>query len=415
MAKGKSKDSKDNEEEVSVKIAKEFGFTLVNDSQYSHIDNIIPTFLPQIDKLMGGGIPLQRITEVFSPSGVGKSTFMIELTKACSQLSIPTYYIDGEGTADRTRFSELGVDPSKTYVATTKGDSDMTMEYAGGLLLDVIEAYRGKKDPLVIIFDSIGGIPTQVELDNPLDKEIQRGRKAKAVTDLVTKLTPLVKKTNVAVIFINQVRANQNMMNKYDKKYIRPGGNALDFSDSLRLELVKGTKIKDDDHIEIGHTMHVLVDKSKVSRPHRKDDTWIFSRPELTTSKLVYSDFPEFEKPVDKEDTDHISFYVDGIDYEYNLFSYAKSVNIIVSSGGYRKYIDQETGEEIAEYFENDFLFLLKQNYNNLRTRLFKDVLINVFPTYFPPLDNADVDVTTWPDMTGIKEYYEALNKSDKK
>lgn len=411
MAK-KDTEKKTESKDISVDIAKKFGFTLVNDSQYSHVNDRIPTFIPQIDKIMGGGIPLQRITEVFSPAGVGKSTFMIELTKACSKLSVPTYYIDGEGTADRDRFAELGVDPSHTYVASTKGDADMTIEYAGGLLLDVVEAYRGKSDPLVIIFDSIGGIPTQIELDNPLDKEIQRGRKAAAVTDLVTKLTPLVKKTNVAVIFINQVRANQNMMNKYDKKYTRPGGNALDFSDSLRLELRKGTKIKNDDKIEIGNTMHVLIDKSKVSRPNRRDDTWIFSRPEFTTSKLTYGDFPDFPKPYDRKDTDKINFYIDGIDYEYNLYAYALSNDIIVTGGGYRKLVDPDTGEDIASYYENDFLFLLKQNYNGLRTKLFKYVLTSLFPTNFPPLDNKNVDISSWPDMAGIKEYYDSKNKN---
>lgn len=397
---------------TDIEIKKDLGFTLVTDSKYAKVDDFIPTFIPQIDRICGGGIPLQRVTEVYSPEGVGKSTFMIELTKACSKLGVKTFYIDGEGTADPKRFAELGVDPSNTYVAAPDDDKDvMTIEYAGELLLKIIDKFRQTQEPIVVIVDSIGGIPTQAEMDTKLDEEGQRGRKAAAVTKLVTKLNALIKKTNVSVIFINQVRDNQNMKSPYDVKTIRPGGRALGFADSLRLELKKGSQIKDTDKNYLGHVLHVKTDKSKVSRPKQQVDTSIFARPVFSTSKFTYQDFPNIEVPANLTSNDKILYYVDGIDYEHNLYQEGETLGLISKSGGYRSYVDKVTGEEIKQY-EADFIFLLKENVNDLRTHLFQDVLFTEFPYNFPPLDNLTVSVDSWPDMQGVREHYTNVNKN---
>lgn len=397
---------------TDVEIKKDLGFTLVTDSKYAKVSDFIPTFIPQVDRICGGGIPLQRVTEVYSPEGVGKSTFMIELTKACSQLGVKTFYIDGEGTADPKRFAELGVDPSNTYVAQPDEDKDvMTIEFAGKMLLNIIKRFETTPEPIVVIVDSIGGIPSQAEMDTELGEEGQRGRKAAAVTKLVTKLNALIKKTNVSVIFINQVRDNQNMKSPYDVKTIRPGGRALGFADSLRLELKKGQQIKDDDKNYIGHILHVKTDKSKVSRPKQQVDTAIFARPTVTASTLTYEDFPDMEVPYGLEKSDKVQYIVDGIDYEHNLYQDAENLGLITKRAGNRVYIDKETGEQITA-FEKDFILLIKENVNGLRTHMFHDVLYSEFPVNFPPLDNENVNVDSWPDMKGVREHYKANAKS---
>lgn len=406
-----AKKTEDSEKEIN--IEKDLGFTLLNKSNYSHVSNKIPTFLPQIDALCGGGIPLQRITEIAGEEQIGKSTFSIELIKACSALGVKTFLIDSEGTADRDRFKELGVDSSTTYIAQPADGEVLTLELAGEMLLKVMEAYQDRKEPIVCILDSVGGTPSQVELDTKLDQEGRRGSKANAVTKLVTKLNPLVKKTNVAVIMINQLRANQNQMNKYDKKYIRTGGYALGYSDSLRLMLTRKGSIRDDDNNEVGHGLKVTVDKSKVSRPHQKDMTWIYDRYLSSTSRLKYKDFPELTVPFDKTADSSIKYYVDGTDYEANIFNEARTLGIITKRGGYCNWVDKDTGEEY-KYFEKDFLFLLKQNYQGVRTKLFQEVLYTVFPYNYPVLDNEEVDVTKWPDMNGVKAHYQELAKKQK-
>lgn len=402
-----------------IKVAKDLGFSLVTDSDYAHVDDFIPTFFPQIDKIMGGGIPLQRITEVFSPEQVGKSTFMIELTKACSQLGVKTFYIDGEGTADRVRFEELGVDPSNTFVASPAKNEDMTIEYAAKRLETVIDSFTGSQEPLVIIMDSIGGIPAQGELELDPEDEGRRGMKANAVTRMVTKLNTKVKRANVAVVLINQVRANQNMKGKYDNPIVRPGGKALEFADSLRLELKKGTtywKGTGSDREYEGHILRVVIDKSKVSRPHQKRETSIFAGALRTTTTLTNKKYaekdPNFIPDLDSQPEDPIVFKLDGIDYEYNLFQEGLAQGILSKvHKGYITMIDPQTGEELYEERENDFIFLLKQNYNGIRKQLFEYVLIANFPENFPPLDNKNVKVTSWPDMKDIQKIYKQRNK----
>ena len=70
---------------------------------------------------------------------------------------------------------------------------------------------------------------------------------------------------------------------------------------------------------------------------------------------------------------------------------------------------------EEYKYYKKDFLFLLKQNYQSLRTKLFHEVLYSEFPYRYPVLDNEDVDVTQWPDMVGVKEHYQKIAKEESK
>ena len=401
-------------EEKEINIEKDLGFTLLNNSKYSHVSNKIPTFYPQIDALCNGGIPLQRITEIVGQEQIGKSTFSIELVKACSKLGVKTFIIDSEGTSDRDRFKELGVDSSDTYIAQPSDGEVLTIELAGEMLLKVMKAFQGKRDPIVCILDSVGGTPSQVELDTKLDEEGRRGSKAAAVTKLVTKLNPLVKKTNVAVVLINQLRANQNMMNKFDKKFVRTGGYALGYADSLRLMLTRHGSIKDEDNNEIGHGLKVTVDKPKISRPHQNDIAWIYDDSRMSTSLLKYKDFPDLQIPFDKNDDDKIDYTLSGIDYEANLFEEAHELKLVTKRGGYYIWADKDTGEEY-KYYKKDFLFLLKQNYQSLRTKLFHEVLYSEFPYRYPVLDNEDVDVTQWPDMSGVKEHYQKIAKEENK
>lgn len=402
-----------------IKVAKDLGFSLVSDSNYAHVDDFIPTFLPQIDKIMGGGIPLQRISEVYSPEGVGKSTFMIELTKACSLLGVKTFYIDGEGTADRVRFEELGVDPSNTFVASPNEGEQMTIEFAAQRLEKVIDSFTGSKEPLVIIMDSIGGIPAKGELDLDADEEGQRGMKAKAVTRMVTKLNAKVKDANVAVIFINQVRDNQNKKGKFDVDTIRPGGRALSFADSLRIELRAGSKYwagTGTDREYEGHILRVVIDKSKVNRPHQKRETSIFAGAPRNTTTITNEKYqemdPSFVPELESNPKDPIPFVLDGIDYEYNLFQEGFAQDILSKvHRGYVTMIDPNTGEELYKERENDFLFLLKKNYKGIRKQLFEFVLLANFPENFPPLDNKNVNVTSWPDMKDIQKIYKQVHK----
>lgn len=392
MARAKKSDEPVNE----IDLAKKLGFVQVTDSEYNHISDMVPTFIPWYDYILGGGIPFNRMTEVFAPEQVGKSTFMIGLTRILNVLGVQVYWIDTEGTADRDRLQELHVDTTKTFVSKPEKD-DMTVEGVGEAMENIIKAYSSteelKKTPIVVIWDSIGGTISQAEADISYEEEGQRGRTAAAVTKLVKKTKAILGDANISLIFINQVRQNQNMMNKYDQKFTRPGGEALNHFCSLRLELRKGAQIKDKENVYGGHILRMVTDKSKQSRPHQKAEGY------LMAGMIVGQD-------ANGEDVT-----VDGLDYEYNIYMGARNLNLITTGGSYRKYVTLN-GEEINMY-ENDFITYLKQpEGKELRKELFQRQLFHYFPTDFKPLHNRSVDVTKWPDMKGVKEHYKELQKA---
>lgn len=387
--------AKKTEEKVNVvDMAKQLGFTRVNDSEYNHIRDMVPTFIPQYDYLLGGGIAFNRMTEVFAPEQVGKSTFVMELTKVLNKMDVAVFWIDTEGTADRVRMQELGIDTDKTFVSQPEKE-DMTVEGVGQYLEKLIEAYSAtpelKKTPVAVIWDSIGGTISEAEADTEYGEEGARGRHAAAITKVVKKTSHLLSDINMSLIFVNQVRMNQNKMNKYDKDYIRPGGAALDHAEGLRLELRKGAQVKDNEKTYGGHVLRMITDKSKQSRPHQKAEAYILSA-----------------LPVDPDDPH--SPLSDGVDYEYNIYAEAKSLGFITTAGAYRKYVTND-GQEV-NLFEKDFLKLIKSPEGaQLRKELFQKNFLHYFPEDFKPLHNETIDVTRWEDMQGIKEYYAQLKK----
>ena len=99
----------------TIDLGKEMGLTLLSDANKADIKNIIPTMVPQYDRIMGGGVPLGRLSEAYGITGSGKSTFAVHLTRILLQLGVPTVWIDTEGTADNNRMEQLGVDISEIF------------------------------------------------------------------------------------------------------------------------------------------------------------------------------------------------------------------------------------------------------------------------------------------------------------
>ena len=377
----------------TVDLASSIGFTPIGDGSYTNVQDMLPTFIPQWDYIMGGGIPFGRLTEVYAPEQVGKSTLMIYLNRVANALGADVFWLDAEGTSEGGRMEELGVDTKHTFLYQpdmNKGES-LNVEQVGATIENIIKMYSEdeqlKNTPLVVIWDSIGGTVTKAEQETEFGQEGQRGRQAAAVTKLVRKVTPMLKDVNIALIAINQVRANQDRMNPYAPKTISGGGEALKHADSLRLELVKSTQIKgkykgDKDEGYEGHYINMKIDKSKQSRPHQS------AKAALLAGWLLPNDA-----------------FLDGIDYEYNMYSLARELGLIKTGGAYRKYT-RVNGEEISDY-EVDFIKRLKDN-PELTTELFVECTKLVYKTGMPRyLKNKNLDATKWPGVAELKDYYE--------
>lgn len=393
MARKKQSEKVDlSDPEATVNLAANIGFTPVGDAETTNIQDMLPTFIPQWDYIMGGGIPFGRLTEIYAPEQVGKSTLMIYLNRVANALGAEVYWLDAEGTVEQDRMSNLGVDLRHSYIYSPKNNNGetLTVEKVGEEIEQIINAYNqdGLRDiPLLVIWDSIGGTVTQAEEDTDWGEEGQRGRSAAAITKLVRKITPMLKDVNIALVAINQVRANQNMMNKYDKKFVAGGGEALKHSDSLRLELVKSSQIKgkykgDKDETYEGHLINMKIDKSKQSRPHQS------AKAVLMAGWLMEN-----------------GAYFDGIDFEYNMYQAAKDAGFITSGGAYKKYID-ENGEEIYKAYEIDFLKHMKDD-----PEFTKDIFVRLVKAYYPHshpryLDNIHLNADNWPGVKELREYF---------
>jgi len=408
MARKRQSEKAELTGDVRIDLAQKIGFTTIGDSQYSAVQDFIPTFIPQLDKILGGGIPFGRISEIFSPEAVGKSTMVIYLTRIATMLGVDTFWIDTEGTSDPERMKQLGVDVNKAFVFQPKEDNGemMNVETVQQKVEDIINSYdtdEYRNRPVLVIWDSVGGTVTKAEQEVDAGDTIQRGRQAAAVTALVRKVTPMIKDINMAFVVINQVRDNQNMMNKFDTKYTRPGGRALDHAESIRLELRKSTQIKgkfdeEKDDSKVGHYINCITDKSKITRPKQ-------------AAKVVLASgwvLPKTKDPVYGQ----TALVADGIDYEYNVYNTAVELGVIKSAGAYKKYVDPTTGEELSLY-ELDWVRRLKQD-PDLRRRLAVANTATVFNKTKPAyLSNKHIDVTRWQESKPIAEYF--ANRPDLK
>ena len=401
MARKRQSEKAEQTGDVQIDLAREIGFTPIGDSKYSSIQDFIPTFIPQLDKILGGGIPFGRISEIFSPEAVGKSTMVIYLTRIATMLGIDTLWIDTEGTSDPERMAELGVDTSKAsvYEPNTANGEAMNVETVQGVVENVINKYNTdeyRDRPVLVIWDSVGGTVTKAEQDLTAGDVGQRGRQAAAVTALVRKVTPMIKEINMAFVVINQVRDNQNKKGIYDVQYTRPGGRALDHAESLRIELRKSTGLKarmdgDKEDSKVGHVINCITDKSKISRPKQN-------------AKIILAAGWELPKTADP-DYGMTPLIADGIDYEYNVYNTAVEYGIIKKAGAYKKYVDPDTGEEISLY-EIDWLRRLKQD-KALRQKLAVANTAMAFPKAKPAyLTNKHVDITKWDEVAPIAEYF---------
>jgi len=158
----------------TIDLTKELGLTSFRDTKFSSVADRLPTMIPQLDYILGGGLPFGRMVEVIGKNSSGKSTFAVHLTKIAQLLKVPTLWIDVEGTADPDRLAELGVDPDAGDVFMVEpalkkdGTKDtMTVERVAEELQRILPVINKTGKPILIIWDSVA--------QTAAEKEIERG------------------------------------------------------------------------------------------------------------------------------------------------------------------------------------------------------------------------------------------------
>ena len=178
MARAKKGQKVDMDDLNVLDLGQEMGLTLMADSNKADVKNIIPTMIPQYDRILGGGIPLGRLTEVYGLNASGKSTFAVHLSKVATQLGVLTVWIDVEGTADNNRMEQLGVDTSKLFAIQSgegrlKNKAELTVETVGEELQHYITTFNDKipNVPILFIWDSLAQTPSQIEMNEEFGSE----------------------------------------------------------------------------------------------------------------------------------------------------------------------------------------------------------------------------------------------------
>ncbi len=217
----------------------------------------IPTGSMTLDYALGiGGIPRGRIIELYGPESSGKTTVALHCIAETQKLGGEVAFIDVEHALDPIYAKNLGVDIDSLLVSQPDS-GEQALEIAEAL------ARSGAIDCLVV--DSVAAMVTKAEIDGDMG-DAHVGQLARLMSQAMRKLTSVLAKSNCAAIFINQIREKIGVI--YGNPETTPGGRALKFYASVRLDVRKGEVIKDNGEI-IGNRTRVKVSKNKVAPPFK--------------------------------------------------------------------------------------------------------------------------------------------------
>lgn len=218
----------------------------------------IPTGSMRLDMALGiGGVPKGRIVEIYGPESSGKTTVALSVISQAQKLGGEAAFIDVEHALDPNYAKALGVNTDDLLVS--QPDS-------GEQALEIAEALIRSGAIDVIVIDSIAAMTTRAEIDGDMG-DLHVGQLARLMSQAMRKLTAAISKSNCVAIFINQIREKIGVM--YGNPETTPGGRALKFYASVRIEVRKGEVIKANGEI-IGASTRCKVVKNKVAPPFKE-------------------------------------------------------------------------------------------------------------------------------------------------
>jgi recombination protein RecA len=270
----------------------------------------IPTGALSLDIAVGvGGIPVGRVTEIYGPESSGKTTLALHIISEAQKRGGTAAFIDAEHALDVSYAGRLGVDVDDLLVSQP--------DY-GEQALEIAQVLISSNAVDVIVIDSVAALVPRAEIDgNVGDHHV--GLQARLMSHALRKFTGILKRSNTALVFINQIRMKIGVM--FGNPETTPGGNALKFYSSLRLDIRKIATLKDGQEV-LGNRTRVKVVKNKVAPPFK---------------------MAEFD-----------IIYGEGISKVGDLLDLAASQDIVEKSGAWYSY----EGERIGQGRENVKTFL---------------------------------------------------------
>lgn len=241
-------------------IEKQFGkgsIMKLGDDAHLNVESI-PTGCLDLDIALGiGGIPRGRIIEVYGPESSGKTTVALHMIAEAQKLGGIAAFIDAEHALDPQYAKKIGVDIDNLIVSQPD---------TGEQALEITEALVRSNAVDIVVVDSVAALVPRAEIEGEMgDSHI--GLQARLMSQALRKLTASISKSHCAVVFINQLREKVGVM--FGSPEVTPGGRALKFYSSVRLDVRKTDTIKNGDEF-MGSRTRIKVTKNKVAPPFRQ-------------------------------------------------------------------------------------------------------------------------------------------------
>lgn len=218
----------------------------------------IPTGSLALDMAIGvGGVPRGRVTEIYGPESSGKTTLSLSIISEAQKRGGVAAFIDAEHAFDSTYAKKLGVNLDDLLIS--QPDS-------GEQALDIVEALVKSSAVDVVVIDSVAALVPRAEIEGEMGQS-HMGLQARLMSQALRKLTSSICKSKTSVIFINQIREKIGIM--FGNPETTPGGRALKFYASVRLDIRRIENIKAGD-VVVGSHVRVKVVKNKVAAPFRQ-------------------------------------------------------------------------------------------------------------------------------------------------
>lgn len=218
---------------------------------------VIPTGCLTLDAALGiGGVPRGRIIEIYGPESSGKTTVALHIIAQTQKLGGIAAFIDAEHALDPAYAANLGVDLDNLYVSQPD---------TGEQALDITDSLVRSGAVDLIVIDSVAALTPKAEIEGDMgDSHV--GLQARLMSQALRKLTAITNKSKTCVVFINQLREKVGIL--FGNPETTPGGKALKFYASVRLDIRKSDALKDSDGL-IGNRTKAKVVKNKLAPPFK--------------------------------------------------------------------------------------------------------------------------------------------------
>lgn len=290
-------------DQVLADMEKQFGKGAVmklGANEHREID-VIPSGSLSLDMALGiGGYPKGRIVEIYGPESSGKTTFALHAIAEAQKAGGRVAFIDAEHSLDPQYAAKLGVNIDELLLSQPDN---------GEQALEICEALVRSGAISIVVIDSVAALVPQAEIEGEMgDSHV--GLQARLMSQALRKLSGIISKTNTIAIFINQLREKVGVM--FGNPETTPGGRALKFYASVRLEIRRSEQIKNGTNI-IGNKTNIKVVKNKMAPPFKTASVDIM--------------------------------YGEGVSIEGEIVDLASEANIIEKSGAWYAYHGEKLGQ----------------------------------------------------------------------